>query len=42
MTVEPLQVLSPVRMAMAAFWKRHHVQFIHDTITGLDPQRRQI
>lgn len=42
MTVEPLQVLPPVRMAMAAFWKRHHVQFIHDTVTGLDPQRRQI
>lgn len=33
---------APVRMAMAAFWKRHHVPLIHGTISGLNPQRRQI
>ncbi|MCY0879902.1 MAG: FAD-dependent oxidoreductase [Firmicutes bacterium] len=38
----PDQVLKRATVPLIPYWQRRHIQFLHDTVVGLDPERQEV
>jgi sulfide:quinone oxidoreductase len=38
----PQELVPDLEMPLASWWRRQHIAMVHDTLVGLDPERREV